>query len=365
MRMAAYGISAMMCLSGTALAQAPKPATLAPIGAVGVFTVGGTIIDTKNVVSMVPGPSTGKALVGQSFVQYFLPQGETDKPPIVMVPGLGLAASMYLMGPPGGESWAGFFLRHGYPVYLFQRPGEGPSGFDPGDLNAAIRGDTVEGLTPIPRSSGLAGAGVTSRLGAGDIYPDAQFPKDEDFKIQAFSIALAQPNAGPIDAGYAGALTLKIPPWEIGPSTQGYDGGGKGLVALLEKIGPAIIIAHSLGGPVSMNSAAARPDLVRQLVMVEPAGCPAIGDKIAKIPFMHVEGDRPKGYASENAPIVANSQKFYLQCDALVESAKANGTRGRALYLKDIGQHGNSHLLMVETNNIAIASEMLNFIEAK
>lgn len=43
----------------------------------------------------------------------------------------------------------------------------------------------------------------------------------------------------------------------------------------LEAGGPAVLVGHSLGGLVAASVAAGRPDLVRGLVLVAPAGAPA------------------------------------------------------------------------------------------
>ena len=43
---------------------------------------------------------------------------------------------------------------------------------------------------------------------------------------------------------------------------------------LLERIGPAVVISHSLGGPSSWTWADARPDLVKAIVAIEPTGPP-------------------------------------------------------------------------------------------
>jgi pimeloyl-ACP methyl ester carboxylesterase len=44
--------------------------------------------------------------------------------------------------------------------------------------------------------------------------------------------------------------------------------------ALLDKIGPAIVIAHSQGGPFGWQLADARPQLVKALVALESEGPP-------------------------------------------------------------------------------------------
>jgi pimeloyl-ACP methyl ester carboxylesterase len=46
------------------------------------------------------------------------------------------------------------------------------------------------------------------------------------------------------------------------------------LVRELEPVAPAVVVGHSLGGLIAARVAAARPELVRALVLVSPAGGP-------------------------------------------------------------------------------------------
>src|ERR687895_80562 len=54
--------------------------------------------------------------------------------------------------------------------------------------------------------------------------------------------------------------------------------------ALLDRIGPAILITHSQAGPFGWLLADARPKLVRGIVAVEPSGPPFEGAVLAKGP---------------------------------------------------------------------------------
>ncbi|MGH9026678.1 MAG: alpha/beta fold hydrolase, partial [Acidimicrobiia bacterium] len=45
----------------------------------------------------------------------------------------------------------------------------------------------------------------------------------------------------------------------------------RAVVALLERDGPAVLMGHSMGGAVSIRVAAHRPELVRALVLLDPA----------------------------------------------------------------------------------------------
>jgi pimeloyl-ACP methyl ester carboxylesterase len=52
--------------------------------------------------------------------------------------------------------------------------------------------------------------------------------------------------------------------------------GGRLVISLLEETGPAVLVGNSMGGAISVGVAARRPDLVRGLVLVDPA-VPRVG----------------------------------------------------------------------------------------
>ena len=52
---------------------------------------------------------------------------------------------------------------------------------------------------------------------------------------------------------------------------------------LLDRIGPAIIMTHSAGGPFGLLVAEARPDLVKATVIIEGAGSGFGGEASASI----------------------------------------------------------------------------------
>jgi pimeloyl-ACP methyl ester carboxylesterase len=47
--------------------------------------------------------------------------------------------------------------------------------------------------------------------------------------------------------------------------------GGRLVISILEETGPAVLVGNSMGGSISVGVAARRPDLVRGLVLVDPA----------------------------------------------------------------------------------------------
>ena len=65
--------------------------------------------------------------------------------------------------------------------------------------------------------------------------------------------------------------------------------------ALLERVGPAVVVAHSQGGFFAFRAAQALPEKVRALVLVEPAGfgetTPAALAALRGVPVLALYGD--------------------------------------------------------------------------
>jgi len=76
-----------------------------------------------------------------------------------------------------------------------------------------------------------------------------------------------------------------------------------GLVALLDKIGPAILLTHSSTGPIGWGATLARPQLVKGVISVEPISLPAFTDfaALAPIPVLIMRGDFDSAQAVADA----------------------------------------------------------------
>src|SRR5882762_10809983 len=85
----------------------------------GFFSVGGktTTVNGKSYV------------VGQMYVEMRIPQKQTHPYPIIMVHGGTRTGTTYTGTPDGRESWAQYFARRGYAVYVVDQPGRGRSGY--------------------------------------------------------------------------------------------------------------------------------------------------------------------------------------------------------------------------------------------
>ncbi len=120
-------------------------------------------------------------------------------------------------------------------------------------------------------------------------------------------------------------------------------------IAEIDRLCPCVILVHSQSGQFGFKAAQARPDKVKALVAVEPA---AIGDAdkaaaLKNIPILAVYGD----YIDQDArwpTMHASGLGFYRQIEAAVGHVDR-------LELPQAGIHGNSHMMMMDRNNLEIA----------
>jgi pimeloyl-ACP methyl ester carboxylesterase len=165
--------------------------------------------------------------------------------------------------------------------------------------------------------------------------------------------------------------------------------------ALLDKIGPAILLTHSQGGSFGWSIADARPTLVKGVVAIEPSGPPfnAIEGRprhglewgISDIPLTYdppVEKSSDLGTVRhlaaahlavcelqleparrlvnlENIPVmlVTGGTSYHADYDhGTVDFLRQAGVRVDFIRLDERGIQGNGHMMMLEANNLEIAA---------
>lgn len=233
----------------------------------------------------------GTITVGQMYVQYRIPR-TISGPAVVLVHGSGHTGATYETTPDGREGWATYCVRKGHPVYLVDHAGRGRSGFNPTAVNRARAEAEAKGLPEMPIAPRERGW-FFFRIGANypTPFPNVQFP------VEAFEHYTAQlvPNAETTLPG-AGANTVAA------------------LGALLDRIGPAVVVVHSQSGAFGL-------DLVRNR-----------GGKM--LALVNVEGNC--------VPVSADEARFLL--------------------LPEAGHRGNTHMMMMDRNNLAIADLLIAWI---
>jgi hypothetical protein len=271
------------------------------------------------------------------YVQYRIPK-QVNGPPIVMVPGSGHTGVTYETTPDGREGWATYFTRKNFPVYVVDHSGRGRSGFDPSVINRAKAESNAALLPDIPLTT-RERSWVFFRLGTAypTAHPGSQFPLDA---LDQYYSQLV-PNTETTLAG-GGANTIK------------------GLAALLDRIGPAIVLVHSQSGAYGLELIRRRADKVRAFVDVEGNCAPVSSDDIAKafvkVPMLAVFGDNSVGAPGPNGDARRNG------CVDTTEALRKAGGTARFLLLPEQGIKGNSHMMMMDKNNLQIADLIIGWI---
>ena len=290
----------------------------------GSFYVNGETISTDFAAA---NRVTGRIVVNQMYVEYMVP--ETQKPdsyPVVMEHGSGHTAKTYGETPDGREGWARYFVRNGYTVYVVDQVARARSSFDPSLINQAVFEQDAS-LLPSngQRRFTYERAWEVFRFGP---EPDTWWPNVQ-FPIEAVDQYMAQlvPNT---ESTLPGRNLANV----------------NALEALLEKIGPAVVMVHSQSGGDGLGIATRRPDLVQGLVDVEGgSGCtprtPEQTQTMTRVPFLTVIGD----FDYPNEPV-------YREAVDAINAAGGNATHG---VLPNFGFFGNTHMLMMDKNNLQIA----------
>jgi hypothetical protein len=140
----------------------------------------------------------------------------------------------------------------------------------------------------------------------------------------------------------------------------------RGAAGLLDRIGRAALVTHSLGGAFGWLAAAARPGLVSAIVAVEPFGPP----------FAALPGFGELSHGLTAVPLEARFDGLPVAVVTAEASGRAEADHETAAYLKragadvtemrlaDLGIHGNGHLMMLERNHAEIAAAICAWLAA-
>jgi pimeloyl-ACP methyl ester carboxylesterase len=299
-------------------------------------TVSGKPVKT---VTFTPGGAPAKVdpngvyQVEQMYVQYFVPANGRGTQPLLMWHGGGLTGVTYETTPDGRPGWLNYFVRQGWTVYNSDAVERGRSGW-------AMYPDVFAGepvfLTkenPFERFRIGAGAGSYNKDPAKmKLMPGSQFPPE----------------------GYDNFTKQGVPRWTTTDAQI-----IRAYTELVDKVCPCVVLAHSQGGPFAFRVAQDRPDKVKGLVLVEPAGF----------------GDMARAAVLKDTPAVAIFGDFIEQDSRwptirgnvvrfLGEVSKAGG-KPDVIDLPKLGIKGNSHMMMMDRNSDEIAGIIQKWLSDK
>lgn len=303
----------------------PKPFTLIEQGS---FYVGGTI-EFRDPNSTTVGDARfgpGDISVNHMYVQYQIPEKQKYRYPLVMIHGGGHSSKVYETTPDGREGWYTSFMRRGFSPYSVDAPNRGRSGYDPTLRYKAYLGMVPPSSMEVGNIYSAHSAWTAFRWGPayGTQYPGQQFP--------------------------VGSLSQYLP--QSVPSYRDATQNPKivaDLVALIDKLGPCILLGWSTGTSNVMNAAAQRPNLVKAVIGIE--GAPPAGgvnvSELAKVPVFVIMGDNTSPAAAK----------------AFTDQLVALGGDASTLWLPDAGIYGNGHTMMLELNSEQIADLIEDWVK--
>lgn len=310
----------------------------------GSFYVGGEkVYRTHDQLGWMSNAAGGSIIINQMYVQFKVPARRNRNPPLVLLHGSFLSSKSWETTPDGRMGWEEYLVRKGYPVYNVDQVNRARSGFDVGIFNDVKGGRKKPSELPdvfgLDQEHGLWNA---FRVGdkPGTPFPDTQFPyqaMDEFAKQEAPEI-------------YNGPDDLKAT--------------FHALSELAGNLNGAMFIGHSFGAGIMMEAAAGSPASIRGIINLEgPCGLfqPLSDEQVrqlAAIPILIVYGDHLKMLTG----IDFSYQDQMKQCEAFVSRVNAIGGRAKLVLLPDLGIKGNSHMLMMDRNNLQIADLVSKWI---
>lgn len=375
------GALALLCLGAAHGARSEEAGPFKPTRPAGYFFVGGRYETANNRTTAH----------GQMFVAYRAPERVTQPYPVVMVHGTAQTGTNFLGTPDGRPGWADRFAAKGFAVYVIDQVGRGRSGGDAEtygpyarlpaeDLETVFTGQERSELYPQAKLH-------TQWPGGPGLRGNAAF--DQFYRSQVPYIASALKSEELVDPA---------------------------LIALLEKIGPAIVLTHSQAGVFGWAVSDQRPDLVKAHVAIEPNGptffdvrfkggtdwYERVGDArarpygITRVPLHFeppvsgptdltvVQAERAAGpdrircwlqaepartlpnLAKVPAVIVTAEASFRATMDDCTAAFLTQaGAKPDRLALAEHGIHGNGHMMMLETNSDQVADAIVGWIEGR
>ena len=326
--------------------------------------------------------------VGQIYAEYMIPAARRSPYPVIMVHGGTMSGTNYTGTPDDRAGWAQNFVCAGYAVYVVDQVGKGRSPYFP----------TVYGpkaATDMSNNQSRYVAQAKFKL-----WPQAQlhtqWPGDDSLD----AVAVRQ------------LVASQLP--SIKDFHRQQELNTAALVALIDKIGPSILMVHSQAGAFGWPVADARPDKVKALLAIEPNGPPFYPVSFVGAPEWFKYSDKMAlRYGITDVPLTydppvpdpselkivqqekadgPNLARGYLQAEParrlpnlrtmpiLVVTAEASyhaaydhctvnylrqaGVEPSWMKLAEHGIRGNSHVMMMEKNSKAIADLIIAWTNA-
>jgi pimeloyl-ACP methyl ester carboxylesterase len=326
---------------------------------------------------------------GAMYVEKFIPVDQSHSYPVVMFHGGGQTGSNFTGTPDGRRGWVHDFLRAGYAVYVVDQPERGRSGHS----SRVIEEEDALLLYDATRTEQRFTSPAKHKL-----WPQSRHHTQWPGSGEKGDPVFDQFYASQVDGIADGAEVERL----------NQNAGA----ALLDKIGPSILLTHSQSGPFGWLVADKRPKLVKAILALEPNGPPfreinlrggcewydyqeevERTGGVTRIPLtfdppledgeeltadLQPLSDNPElvtGYLQANPPrqlpnlqnipimIMVAEASYHATYDHITSSfLKQAGVAHELAYLANEGFKGNGHMVMLEKNNHEVADMMINWL---
>ena len=332
-------------VTSACLAQTGGNPASSPVGVpqVGSFHLGGRQVSLsglpcREVVLTQGGPPlevdpNGDFETGQMYVQYVRQSGPFAKAkhPLLLWHGGGLTGVTWETTPDGRPGWQQYFLNAGHDVYVSDAVERGRASWS--------RYPEIYDSEPVFRTK--RESWELFRFGPVGSYDPAP-ERRTTFAGTRFDVS-----------SFEQLAKQTVPRWTSNDAaTQAaYD-------ALVDRIGPCVIVAHSQGGNFAFRAALRAPDQVKAVIAIEPSGAPDPDEVdlsgLRAVPQLFIWGD-----FIDDAPFwrtaTPNVRRY---ADALAR----NGGVSDWMPLPELGIRGNSHMPMMDRNSDAIAGMVQDWL---
>ncbi|CAN7261093.1 alpha/beta fold hydrolase [Bosea sp. LjRoot9] len=348
----ALQLGAALLALAPVLAQQTNRAEPLVIQEQGSFTVGGAVVKTPGTYDNNKPTAEGQSLHGDHLYAFYQVPQSPKAPPIVMLHGAFQSARSWETTSDGREGFQTLFLRRGFPVYLVDQPRRGRAG------NSTVA-TTIE---PTPYDQLFFDQ---FRLGKWPNYFDnVQFDRKPETLDQFFRSVT--PNTGAYDAGVISnamaALFVKTGPAILFTHSQG---GGPGWLTAIKNPNVKAIVAFEPGSGFIFPEGELPPAMPSAAGTLAPEAVPqADFQKLTRIPIVIYYGDNfPVEPTTERGQ--DNWRVRLAMAKLWVAAVNKHGGDARLVHLPEIGIKGNTHFLMSDLNNIAIADQVSKFLAEK
>jgi len=218
-----------------------------------------------------------KVMHGQIYVEYQVPRKRIQPYPLVIVPGAAQTATNFDGTADGREGWREFFLRRGYAVFIVEQPGRARSSYEP----------ATDGPQAYPQVLSV----------------QQRFTAPEKFNLWPQARLHTQwPGTGmagdPVfDQFFASQVPFVNKPDVIQALNR------DAIAALLDKIGPVVLMTHSQSGAYGWEAVDQRPQLVKALIQVEPSAPPVHDMDLVGAPDWFHDGAATRSWGLTAIPI--------------------------------------------------------------